>query len=177
MGLMKCILVCIHHHGIQRILNALKILSSLPIHPSSPQINPWHPLMLLLSYSLAFSRRHIIGITEYVTFQIDFFHWHACSVGKSCPALCTPWIVARQAPLSIGFPIFWKFPVVLWLGLGTFIARASVSIPGWGTKILQAAWHSQKKIFLIKIFVVVLKIYSAKRDMLHLYRIFILPDK
>ena len=67
--------------------------------------------------------------------------------------------------------------MVLWLGLGTFIARASVSIPGWGTKILQAAWHSQKKIFLIKIFVVVLKIYSAKRDMLHLYRIFILPDK
>ena len=104
MGLEKCILVCIHHHGIQRILNALKILSSLPIHPSSPQINPWHPLMLLLSYSLAFSRRHIIGITEYVTFQIDFFHWHACSVGKSCPALCTPWIVDRQAPLSIGFP-------------------------------------------------------------------------
>ena len=106
MGLEKCILIRIHHHGIQCILNALKILSSLPIHPSSPQMNPWHPLMLLLSYSLAFSRCRIVGITEYVSlaFQIDFFHWHACSAGKSCPALCTPWTVARQAPLSTGFP-------------------------------------------------------------------------
>ena len=68
-GLEKCILIHIHHHGIQRILNVLKILSSLPIHPSSPQMNPWHPLMLLLSYSLAFSRCHIVGITEYVTFS------------------------------------------------------------------------------------------------------------
>ena len=36
---------------------------------------------------------------------------------------------------------------VLWLGLGTFIARATVSIPGWGTEIPQAAWHSQKGFF------------------------------
>ena len=25
-------------------------------------------------------------------------------VAKSCPALVTPWTVARQAPLSMGFP-------------------------------------------------------------------------
>ena len=28
---------------------------------------------------------------------------HACSVAKSCPTLVTPWIVAYQAPLSMGF--------------------------------------------------------------------------
>ena len=25
-------------------------------------------------------------------------------VAKSCPTLATPWIIARQAPLSMGFP-------------------------------------------------------------------------
>ena len=27
----------------------------------------------------------------------------ACSVAQSCPTLCDPWTVARQAPLSLGF--------------------------------------------------------------------------
>ena len=26
-----------------------------------------------------------------------------CSVAQSCPTLCNPWTVARQAPLSMGF--------------------------------------------------------------------------
>ena len=33
---------------------------------------------------------------------------------------------------------------VQWLGLGTFTAEGPGSIPGWGTKILQAKWHGQK---------------------------------
>ena len=35
--------------------------------------------------------------------------------------------------------------VVQWLGLGTLAAKALGSIPGQGTKILQAMWCSQKK--------------------------------
>ena len=35
--------------------------------------------------------------------------------------------------------------VVQWLGLHAFTAEDWGSIPGWGTKILQAAWHGQKK--------------------------------
>ena len=35
--------------------------------------------------------------------------------------------------------------MVQWLGLCAFTARCPGSIPGWGTKIPQAAWWSQKK--------------------------------
>ena len=34
---------------------------------------------------------------------------------------------------------------VQWLGPGAFTAVVVGSVPGWGTKILQAAWHGQKK--------------------------------
>ena len=33
---------------------------------------------------------------------------------------------------------------VQWLGLHAFPAEGLDIIPGWGTKILQAAWHSKK---------------------------------
>ena len=36
-------------------------------------------------------------------------------------------------------------PVVQCLALCTFTAKDAGSIPGWGTKILQGTWHSQKK--------------------------------
>ena len=36
-------------------------------------------------------------------------------------------------------------PEVQWLGLGTFTAENPDWTPGWGTKIPQATWHSQKK--------------------------------
>ena len=36
---------------------------------------------------------------------------------------------------------------VLWSGLHTFTAKGLGSIPGWGTKITQAAWHGQKEVF------------------------------
>ena len=35
--------------------------------------------------------------------------------------------------------------MVQWLGLGAFTAMVPGSIPGRGTKILQAAWCSQKQ--------------------------------
>ena len=35
--------------------------------------------------------------------------------------------------------------MVQWLGLHAFIAKGTGSIPGWGTKIPQAAQSDQKK--------------------------------
>ena len=35
--------------------------------------------------------------------------------------------------------------VVQWLGLGAFTVMAPGSVPGWGTKILQAAQRGQKR--------------------------------
>ena len=35
--------------------------------------------------------------------------------------------------------------MVQWLGLGAFTAEGRSSIPGWGTKILQAVQHGQKE--------------------------------
>ena len=32
---------------------------------------------------------------------------------------------------------------VPWLGLGPFTVAGPGLIPGWGTRILQAAWHGQ----------------------------------
>ena len=37
--------------------------------------------------------------------------------------------------------------VVLGSGLHTFTAKGLGSVPGWGTKITQAAWHGQKEVF------------------------------
>ena len=38
-----------------------------------------------------------------------------------------------------------NFLEVKWLGLSTFTAQGVCSIPGQGTKILQAVWCGQKK--------------------------------
>ena len=38
-----------------------------------------------------------------------------------------------------------NFLVVQWLGPCSFTAEGQTSIPHWGTKSLQATWHSQKK--------------------------------
>ena len=39
-----------------------------------------------------------------VSSEIDFFTYGGGLVTKSCPTLATPWTVAQQAPLSMGFP-------------------------------------------------------------------------
>ena len=41
-------------------------------------------------------------------------HWHRLGsplVAQSCPALETPWTVAHQAPLSLGFPLVYLLPL------------------------------------------------------------------
>ena len=35
--------------------------------------------------------------------------------------------------------------MVLWLGLRAFTAEGTGSIPGWGTKVPQAAWYGQRE--------------------------------
>ena len=39
----------------------------------------------------------------------------------------------------------WEFPGFQWLGLGTLTARVLGSIPGWGTKVLQATRGAAEK--------------------------------
>ena len=43
---------------------------------------------------------------------------YACSIAKLCPTLMTPWTVARQAPLSLGFP---QARILEWVAI--FISR------------------------------------------------------
>ena len=38
----------------------------------------------------------------------------------------------------------WNSPAIQWLGLCTLTAGGMALIPGWETKILQAAWYSRK---------------------------------
>ena len=46
--------------------------------------------------------------------------------------------------------LFWGNSLaVQWLGLHSFTAEGLDSISGWGTKILQATRHSQKKKFSV----------------------------
>ena len=54
----------------------------------------------------------------------------------------------RESQLDLCFKTFTlgNFLAVQWLGLGAFTARGPGSIPGRGTKILQAAWCGQNKI-------------------------------
>ena len=63
--------------------------------PSSPQNNP--------QSSLRDVSQVIILRSAQVKFSISFLHCtHACSVAQLCLTL-TPWTIAHQAPLSMGF--------------------------------------------------------------------------
>ena len=55
-------------------------------------------------------------MTEWLTHTIVMYVsiMHACSVAQSCPTLETPWTVAHQAPLSMGF-----FRQEYWSGLAS----------------------------------------------------------
>ena len=44
-----------------------------------------------------------IYIYTYTHTQLFILYWLVCLVAKSCLTLVTPWTVARQAPLSMGF--------------------------------------------------------------------------
>lgn len=43
----------------------------------------------------------------------------------------------------------WDFLAVPWLRLGTSSEGSEGSVPGWGTKILRAAWWLKKEFFFL----------------------------
>ena len=47
-----------------------------------------------------------------------------------------------------------------WLGFWAFTDAAFGSVPGWGTEILQAVWHSQEKKMYLKMYAV----YDKKKQ-------------
>ena len=52
----------------------------------------------------------------------------------------------RFCKINLFFKVFiGNSLTVQWLGLGAFRAKNTGSVPGWGTKTLQASWHGQKK--------------------------------
>ena len=61
--------------------------------------------------------------------------WAFCIHGFYICGFNQPWIENRKG----------NSLVVQWLGLRASTAGGTGSIPGWGNKILQAAWCSQKK--------------------------------
>ena len=65
----------IHHYGsIQNIFTALKILCALPVFPSPPPsaLTPSYHWSFCSLCSFAFSRFHIVGVTQYIVFS-DWF--------------------------------------------------------------------------------------------------------
>lgn len=44
----------------------------------------------------------------------------------------------------------WDFLAVPWLRLGTSSEGSEGSVPGWGTKILRAAWWLKKEFFFFR---------------------------
>lgn len=71
MGLVKCVMTCIHHYGIS-IFAALKILCALSIHSSLAQ-----PLaaadIFTVAIVLTCPECHRVGIRQYVAF-LDWLH-------------------------------------------------------------------------------------------------------
>ena len=70
------------------------------------------------------------------------------SCGASCSGVRVSILsMASHAPtMTVSFLKYpeWGIPWVQWLGLRAFTAEGAGSIPGWGTKIPQAVWRSQK---------------------------------
>ena len=62
-----------------------------------------------------------------------------------CRYLWKLWIISKPIFSSKKKFLPGNSLVAQWLGLCAFIAEGPGSISDWGTKIPQAAWHSQKK--------------------------------
>ena len=77
-GLVKCIMTCIHHYSILKsIFTALKIL--LLVHSSLHPPNPWQPMILLLSHQFCLFQ-NVIYLESYSMepFHIGFFYLTIC---------------------------------------------------------------------------------------------------
>ena len=58
--------------------------------------------MLVKCKSVVISQRAVFSVTGLLE-DISFVLIHSCLVSKLCLTLVTPWTVAHQAPLSMGF--------------------------------------------------------------------------
>ena len=95
---------------------------------------------MFLAVSL-FSVSVIFDLTFIITFLSP-------PVGFLCGSF--PYFLSRTV-ISLTFSLLFKIQAlgtslaVQWLGLCAFTAEGAGSIPGWGTKVLQATWHGHKK--------------------------------
>ena len=79
LGFDKCIMPCIHHQVImQNSFTALAPLCFTYSSLSFPPLNTWQPVVFLHSIVDPFPECHIVGITQYITFQTVFFHLAVC---------------------------------------------------------------------------------------------------
>ena len=100
-----------HYYGSKsQIYNKIYSEASHPLHPL-------YPVIISLFFPLSVNN-------QFIRFQLIFPHVHmsrhmyifltwtvcVCLVTQSCPTLCNPWTVARQAPLFMGFsrPEYWS---------------------------------------------------------------------
>ena len=82
------------------------------------------------------------NLIQFGTVYLHFRFW--CVRAQSCPILCDPWTVARQAPPSMGFPRqeYWSglpFPTPGDLpdpGIEPVSPVSSASGRGWGEALL-----------------------------------------
>ena len=101
-----CVCVCIHTHTHTYMY--ICIACSLSIHPSISEYLDWFHVLTIVNY--------VAGNTMlYIFFQVTGFHFlHVFAstsflfysgglVSKLCLTLATPWAIACQAPLSMGF--------------------------------------------------------------------------
>ena len=90
-------------------------------------------LLLLLFYCTKKTTCFYLPSSQLLFYNIYFFF----PVKKIVHVHCRKFDLKKE---GLGIPL-----VVQWLGLCTFTAGGVGSIPGRGTKILHAVWHSKKK--------------------------------
>ena len=93
-----------HYYGSKsQIYNKIYSEASHPLHPL-------YPVIISLFFPLSVNN-------QFISFQLIFPYVHmsrhmyifltwtvcVCLATRSCPTLCNPWTVARQAPLFMGF--------------------------------------------------------------------------
>ena len=130
------------------VLHHLPELAQIHVHQVSGTIQPSRPLSSPFPHALNFSQHQVakvlelqlqhLGLLLFPKFQaaLDSNSLSGSGlVAQSCPTLETPWTLARQAPLSMGFP-----RQEYWSGL-PFPSAGNLSDPG-----IEPMWKSVSRI-------------------------------
>ena len=92
---------------------------------------------------------NLLQITELYTYNgwifvaFKLYLNKAVKINKYKSDIEKKWVLISGSITKIQYP--GNSLVVQWLGLHAFTAEGAGSVPGWGTNIPQAEWHSQKK--------------------------------